>query len=110
MFLQNANKCFFVCATNSRNIILLFPKKVISHDPLQKLYANLARTCKNKFYENKIKLDWLTLFKKFYYGITDRGAKKLPPPCQIELREQCVLTKSLMVIFQELIYRKMGYI
>ena len=61
MFLQNANKCFFVCATNSRNIILLFPKKVISHDPLQKLYANLARTCKNKFYENKIKLDWLTL-------------------------------------------------
>ena len=79
MFLQNANKCFFVCATNSRNIILLFPKKVISHDPLQKLYANLARTCKNKFYENKIKLEWLTLFKKFYYGITDRGAKKLPP-------------------------------
>ena len=75
MFLQNANKCFFVCATNSRNIILLFPKKVISHDPLQKLYANLARTCKNKFYENKIKLDWLTLFKKFYYGIT-----MSPPP------------------------------
>ena len=80
MFLQNAIKCFFVCATNSRNIILLFPKKVISHDPLQKLYANLARTCKNKFYENKIKLDWLTLFKKFYYGITDSGGgKKLPP-------------------------------
>ena len=36
-------------------ILYLFHKKVISHDPLQKMYPNLARTCKNKFYENKIK-------------------------------------------------------
>ena len=38
MFQQNANKWFFVCVTNSRNIVPLFHKKVISHDPLQKLY------------------------------------------------------------------------
>ena len=37
-------------------------------------YPNLARTCKNKFYENKIKLNWLNSFKTNYYGITDRGA------------------------------------
>ena len=57
----------------SQNIIPLFHKKVISHDPLQQTYPNLGRTCKNKFYENKIKL------------ITDTGAKK--PPCQIRLME-----------------------
>ena len=59
MFQQNANKWFFVCVTNSRNIIFLFHKKVISHDLLQKIYPNLARTCINKFYENKKKLNWL---------------------------------------------------
>ena len=55
MFQQNANKLLFVCVTNSRNTLPLFHKKVISHDPLQKIYPNLARTC--KFYENKIKLN-----------------------------------------------------
>ena len=61
---NNANKVFFACVANSRNIIPLFYKKVISHDPLQKNYTNLARTCKNKFHEIKIKLNWLKLFKK----------------------------------------------
>ena len=37
MFKQNANKLFFVCVTNSRNIIPLFYKKVTSHEPLQKI-------------------------------------------------------------------------
>ena len=54
---------FFICATNSRHITPLFHKKVISHDPLQKNYPNLARTRKNKFYENRIKLNWLNLSK-----------------------------------------------
>ena len=78
---NNANKVFFVCVTNSRNIIPLFHKKVISHDPLQKIYPNLARTCKNKFHDNKIKLNWLNLLKKIHYGITDRGGgwQKAPP-------------------------------
>ena len=66
---QNANKCFFACVTNSRNIIPLFHKKVITHDPLQKIYPNLGRTCKNKFYENKIKLNWFNQLKKNYYVI-----------------------------------------
>ena len=47
------NRCF-VCVPNSRNIIPLFHKKVISHDPLPKIYPNLVRTRKNKFYENEI--------------------------------------------------------
>ena len=64
MFQQNANKQFFVCVTNSQNIIPL-PQKVISHDPLQKNYPTLARTCKNKFYGDKIMLNWLNLLKKF---------------------------------------------
>ena len=55
MFQQNAKKLFFVCFTNSQNTLPLFHKKVISHDPLQKIYPNLARTC--RFYENKIKLN-----------------------------------------------------
>ena len=63
MLQQNANKLFFACVTNSRNIISLFHKTVIYHDPLQKNYTNLARTCKNKFYENKMKLNWLNLLK-----------------------------------------------
>ena len=63
MFQQNANKEFFVGVTNSRNIIPPFQKKVISHDPLQKNYPNLARTCKNKFYENEINLNWINLLK-----------------------------------------------
>ena len=54
MFQQNSNKLFFVCVTNSRNIIPVFHKKVIFHDRLEKNYPNLARTCKNKFYENRI--------------------------------------------------------
>ena len=69
MFQQNANKLFFVCVTNSRNIIPLFHKKVISHDPLQKVYPNFARTCKNKFYENKIKLNRLNLLKKVFITV-----------------------------------------
>ena len=64
MFQQNADKWFFVCDTNSRNFIPLFHKQIISQGRLQKIYRNLARTCKNKFYENKIKLNWLNLFKK----------------------------------------------
>ena len=67
----------FVCVTNSQNIIPLFHKKVISHDHLQNIYSNLAGTCKNKIYENKIKLNWLNVLKKIYYCITNRGAKKL---------------------------------
>ena len=69
------------------NIIPLFHKKIISHDLLQKIYPNLARTCKNKFYENKIKFSWLNPLKNFHYSVTDRGTKKHPfPPthlCQI---------------------------
>ena len=64
MFQQNANKWFFVWVTNSRNVIPHIHKKVISQEPLQKHYPNFARTCKNKFYENKIKLSWLNLSKK----------------------------------------------
>ena len=63
MFQQNANEGFFAGATYSRNIIPFFHKKVISHDPLQKIYPNLARACKNEFHENKIKLTWLNLLK-----------------------------------------------
>ena len=51
----------------------------MSHDPLQKIYPNLARKCKNKYYEHKIKLNWLNLLKKFYWGITERGQN--PTPC-----------------------------
>ena len=55
---------FFVCVTNSGDIIPLFHKKAISHDPLRKIYQNLAETCKNKFYQNEIKLDWLNVLIK----------------------------------------------
>ena len=79
IFQQNANKWFFVCVTNPRNIISIFHKKVLAHDPLQKIYSNLARTSKNKFYENEIKLNWLNLLKNFYYGVTDKWAKKHNP-------------------------------
>ena len=73
---------WWLCVTNSRNIIPLFHKKV----PLQKIYPNLARRCKNKFYENKIKLNWLNLLKFFYYSITDKGGAKNPSPtCQVGL-------------------------
>ena len=65
----------FLYITSSHNIIPLFNKKVISHDPLLKFYPNLARTCKNKFYENKIKFNWLNVLKKNYYCVTDRGTK-----------------------------------
>ena len=54
----------FLCLINSRNTIPLFHRKVISHNPLQEIYLNLARTFKNKI----------------YYGITDRGSKKPPHP------------------------------
>ena len=37
MFQQNANKLFFICVTNSQNIIPLFHKELVSHDPLQKM-------------------------------------------------------------------------
>ena len=66
---------FFVCVTNSQNIILIFHKKVISHDLLQKSYPNLARTCKNKFYENKIRLQLAKPIKKFLLR-----QKALPSP------------------------------
>ena len=56
----------FACATNSRTIIPLLHRKVISHDPIQRIYPNLAKTGKNKFYENEIKLNWLNVSKKFY--------------------------------------------
>ena len=66
------------------------PLKVISHNPLEKLYQNLARMCKKEFYENKINLNWLKLLRKIYYVVTDReGGQKAPPPpplppsCQI---------------------------
>ena len=62
-----------------RNIILLYHKKIISHDPLQNIYPNLAGTCKNKFYENKIILNSLHLLKN-YYGITDCWGKVPVPP------------------------------
>ena len=59
MFQRNTNKKFFVCLTNTRNIIPLFHKKVISDnplfhkkvisdDPLQEIYPNLDRQCKNE--------------------------------------------------------------
>ena len=57
MFQQNSNKRSFARVINSRNIIDIFHKKVLSHDPLQKGYPNLAKTCKNKFYEIKIILN-----------------------------------------------------
>ena len=41
MFQQNAENNFFVCITNSRNIIPLFHKKVTSHDPLQKICVQI---------------------------------------------------------------------
>ena len=64
MFQQNANQWSFVCVTNSENNLPLFHKEVISQDPLQKIYPNLARTYENIFYENKNKLNWLNLLKK----------------------------------------------
>ena len=87
MFQQNANEGSFVCVTNSESNLHLFHKKVISQDPLQKIYPNLARTYKNIFHENKIKPNWLNLLKKFYYSLTDSGkGKKAPlPSCQIGL-------------------------
>ena len=79
----------FVCVTNSRNIIPLLQKKVISHDRLQKIYPNLASTCKSKFYENKIELNWLNLLKIIYYGITDRGQKNpIPMSDRVKEKEQ----------------------
>ena len=49
MFQQNGNEWFLVCVTDSRNIIPLFHKKFISHDPLQKIYPNLAKQMKINF-------------------------------------------------------------
>ena len=66
-------------------LYLCSAKKFISHDTLQNIDPNMARTCKNKFYENKIKFNRQNLFKKIYYGITDRGQKETSPPCQIGL-------------------------
>lgn len=46
----------------------------------KKNYVNLARTCRDKFYENKINLNWIRLLKTFWYSITDRtGMTKSPP-------------------------------
>ena len=49
----------------------LFNQKVISRDPQQKIYPNLARTWEKVFLAKPIK-------KKNYYDINDREAKKLP--------------------------------
>ena len=65
MFQENTNKWFFVCATNSRNIIPLFHKMVISQEPRQNNYLSFARTCKTKFYGSKIKLNRLKLLQNF---------------------------------------------
>ena len=83
MFQQNANKWFFVCVKNSRNIIPPFHKKVISNDPPQNIYPNLTRTGKNKFYENKIKLNRLNPLKKKFWrynwcGLGETQARPLP--------------------------------
>ena len=43
-----------------------------SHNPH---YADLVGTCKNKFYENEIKLNWLNLLKNIHYGIADNGKR-----------------------------------
>ena len=77
MFQQNTNKWFFVYVTNSRNIIHVFPKKIISHNPLQKVYPNFARTCKNKFYENKIKLNLQSELSVSVKENSDRKKKNL---------------------------------
>ena len=50
-----------------------------------------------------MKLNWLKLFKKFYYGITGRGAKKPPPtlppsPCQIGLIFQTQYKQNLSTL------------
>ena len=42
---------------------MILLRSYISHDPLQKIYPNLARKHKNKFHENKIKLKWLNNLK-----------------------------------------------
>ena len=60
----------FVCVNYSRNIIPIYHKSHMSWLSW-KIYPNLARMCKNKFYENKIKFIWLNLFKKFYCRRTD---------------------------------------
>ena len=49
----------FLYVTNSKNILPLLHKKVISSDTLQNIYPNLAR-----IYENKIKFKLLNLFFK----------------------------------------------
>ena len=76
MFQKNANERSFVCVTNSESNLHLFHKKVISQDPLQQIYPNLARTYKKIFHENKIKPNWLNLLKNFYYSLTDSGRGK----------------------------------
>ena len=49
MFQQNENRLFFVCVTNSGNIIPLLHKKAISHDPLQKFIQIWAKPVKINF-------------------------------------------------------------
>ena len=70
----------FVCVTNAQNIIPLFLKKVISHDPLQKIIQIWLKIWlknkKNKFYGDKIKLHKLNLFKKNL--LQDRGVNPSP--------------------------------
>ena len=85
---------FFVFVTISRNTAPLFHKKAITQDPLQKIYPNMARMCKNKFLENKVKLKWLNTSKKIYYGITDRGrGQKAPlPPASDRVKRQCLIS------------------
>ena len=97
MFQQNASKLIFVCVTNSQNVRPLFHKSVISHNPLQKIYLNLARKCKNEFNENEIKFNWLKLLKKFCYGITDRRTKKPPLPVSDWLIGENILSFILLL-------------
>ena len=75
----------FLYATNSKNILPLLHKKVISSDTLQNIYPNLAR-----IYENMLIAK--PFYKKNYYGITDFGVKKpISTPPESSKMIQCVL-------------------
>ena len=78
MFQQNVNKQFLVCVNNSQNIIPFFHKNVISHDSLKKIYPNLTRTCKNKYYEQMVQhLFILPMWKKINVeGLLDLSKKE----------------------------------
>ena len=59
---------------------------------------------KKKNYENKIKLIWLNLLKKIYYGITEKeGGGKNPPPCQIGLNLILFSILFIYILIQRLV-------